>query len=127
MGGLSQSVDKIQEIVNLISSIAEQTNLLALNAAIEAARAGEQGRGFAVVADEVRQLANRAQHSTVEIRELVETNRTLANRMSEQMQAASHCAGEGADLVQQAASVFAAVRADATSLTDLIEPRSNAA
>ena len=100
ISSLKDEVGQITDLLNVITSIADQTNLLALNAAIEDARAGEAGRGFSVVADEVRALANRSQESTVEIGRLVEKMNLSSVKSVQAMEKAEAAASGGIHLVE---------------------------
>ncbi|WP_370292627.1 methyl-accepting chemotaxis protein [Thalassolituus sp.] len=107
---LDKQSDAITSIVNTIRGIADQTNLLALNAAIEAARAGEQGRGFAVVADEVRQLAARTSTSTEEISAMISKMQAGTVKAVDSMEACREQAGHGMALANKAGEVILEIR-----------------
>ncbi|MCM2364468.1 PAS domain-containing methyl-accepting chemotaxis protein [Pseudomonas sp. SR18] len=107
---LGERSQQITTIVNTIRGIADQTNLLALNAAIEAARAGEQGRGFAVVADEVRQLAARTSGSTAEISSMIAMIQDETRQAIDSMDGTRDRAAQGVDLANRAGTVILQIR-----------------
>jgi methyl-accepting chemotaxis protein len=123
---LDDSSQKIGHIVQVIKEIADQTNLLALNAAIEAARAGEQGRGFAVVADEVRKLADRTGSATGEIASLIKSIQDEIGGTVIAMQQANLHAGSSLDLVNQSANALHKIDADDEEVSVDVQNISNA-
>jgi len=110
---------EIGSVLDVIRSIAEQTNLLALNAAIEAARAGEQGRGFAVVADEVRVLAQRTQISTEEIQTMIEKVQGGAQQAVEAMNQSRSQADVTRDTAAKAGEVLSSITRSVTNINDM--------
>ena len=119
MDSLSEQSGKINNVLTVIGAIAEQTNLLALNAAIEAARAGEQGRGFAVVADEVRSLASRTQASTLEINEMLEELHRLVAQSVNAMSLSQERTVRTADSSRAISESLTSVTGAITSINDM--------
>jgi len=116
---LSEQSQKINSVLSVIGGIAEQTNLLALNAAIEAARAGEQGRGFAVVADEVRNLASRTQASTLEINEMLSALHKLVTQAVKAMEESQQSCVRSVDSSRTISDSLGSVTSAVTAINDM--------
>ncbi|MBO3274684.1 hypothetical protein JFY56_05580 [Pseudomonas sp. Milli4] len=116
---LAERSEQIGQVLEVIRAIAEQTNLLALNAAIEAARAGEQGRGFAVVADEVRSLARRTQSSVEEIRQVIDNLQSGTREVTQAMHGSHAQAQANVSQVQQAVEALQRIAGAVNLITEM--------
>ncbi|WP_025025523.1 methyl-accepting chemotaxis protein [Caldalkalibacillus mannanilyticus] len=118
---LGQRSQEIGEIVQVITDISEQTNLLALNAAIEAARAGEHGRGFAVVADEVKKLAEQSKQSAIQITELIIGIQQDTQKAVESMNGVAQEMHRGSNIVKDSGQIFSSIVTEVESVTEQIQ------